>query len=60
MRNQSSFSLEFKRREYALDDDMDELKSRGFEIGIARADNPYGNAMMGSFFKTPKYGEVYL
>jgi len=46
--------------QYASGDYVDELKSHGFEIGMARAGNPYENAMMESFFKTLKYEEVYL
>ena len=46
--------------QYASGDYMDELKSHGFEISMARAGNPYENAMMESFFKTLKYEEVYL
>jgi putative transposase len=37
-----------------------ELRSRGFLVSMARAGNPYENAMMESFFKTLKYEEVYL
>ncbi len=39
---------------------MAELKSHGFEISMARAGDPYENAMMESFLKTLKYEEVYL
>ena len=46
--------------QYASGDYVDELKSRGFEISMARAGSPYENAMMESFFKTLKYEEVYL
>lgn len=46
--------------QYASVDYVDELKSHGFEISMARAGNPYENAMMESFFKTLKYEEVYL
>jgi len=46
--------------QYASGDYVDELKSHGFEISMARAGNPYENAMMESFFKTLKYEEVYL
>jgi putative transposase len=46
--------------QYASGDYVDELKSHSFEISMARAGNPYENAMMESFFKTLKYEEVYL
>jgi transposase InsO family protein len=46
--------------QYASSDYVAELKSHGFEISMARAGNPYENAMMESFFKTLKYQEVYL
>jgi len=46
--------------QYASGDYVDELKSHGFVISMARAGNPYENAMMESFFKTLKYEEVYL
>ncbi len=46
--------------QYASGDYVDELKGRGFEISMARAGNPYENAMMESFFKTLKHEEVYL
>jgi transposase InsO family protein len=46
--------------QYASGDYVAELKSHGFEISMARAGNPYENAMMESFFKTLKYDEVYL
>jgi putative transposase len=46
--------------QYASGDYVAELKSHGFEISMARAGNPYENAMMESFFKTLKYEEVYL
>ena len=39
---------------------MDELGSHGFLVSMARAGNPYDNAMMESFFKTLKHEEVYL
>jgi transposase InsO family protein len=39
---------------------VDELKSHSFDISMARAGNPYENAMMESFFKTLKHEEVYL
>jgi len=46
--------------QYASGDYVDELKSHGFEISMARAGNPSENIMMESFFKTLKYEEVYL
>jgi transposase InsO family protein len=46
--------------QYASSDYVDELKSHGFEISMARTGNPYENARMESFFKTLKYEEVYL
>jgi len=46
--------------QYASGDYVAELKSHGFEVSMARAGNPYENAMMESFFKTLKYEEVYL
>jgi len=46
--------------QYASGDYVAELKSHGFEISMARAGNPYENAMMESFFKTLKCEEVYL
>jgi transposase InsO family protein len=46
--------------QYASDEYVAELKSRGFLVSMARAGNPYENAMMESFFKTLKYEEVYL
>ena len=46
--------------QYASGDYVDELKGHGFEISMARAGNPYENAMMESFFKTLKYEEVNL
>jgi putative transposase len=49
-----------QRVQYASGDYVDELKSHGFEISMARAGNPCENAMMESFFKTLKYEEVYL
>jgi len=45
--------------QYASGDYVTELKSHGFLVSMARAGNPYENAMMESFFKTMKY-EVYL
>jgi transposase InsO family protein len=46
--------------QYASEEYVAELQSRGFSISMARAGNPYENAMMESFFKTLKYEEVYL
>jgi putative transposase len=46
--------------QYASGDYVAELKSHGFGISMARAGNPYENAMIESFFKTLKYEEVYL
>lgn len=46
--------------QYASSEYVDELKSHGFEISMARRGNPYENALMESFFKTLKYEEVYL
>ncbi len=39
---------------------IEELERHGFEISMAKIDNPYENARMESFFKTLKYEEVYL
>ncbi len=46
--------------QYASGEYVEELKSHGFEISMARVGNPYENAVMESFFKTLKYEEVYL
>ena len=46
--------------QYASVEYVEELKSHGFEISMARTGNPYENARMESFFKTLKYEEVYL
>jgi putative transposase len=46
--------------QYASEEYVVELRSRGFLVSMARAGNPYENAMMESFFKTLKYEEVYL
>ena len=46
--------------QYASGEYVAELKSHGFEISMARAGNPYENAVMESFFKTLKYEGVYL
>ncbi len=35
-------------------------RATAFEISMARAGNPYENALMESFFKTLKHEEVYL
>jgi len=46
--------------QYASGEYVDELKSYGFLVSMARTGNPYENAVMESFFKTLKYEEVYL
>jgi putative transposase len=46
--------------QYASEKYVAELRSRGFLVSMARAGNPYENAMMESFFKTLKYEEVNL
>jgi putative transposase len=46
--------------QYASGEYVDELKSYGFLVSMARIGNPYENAVMESFFKTLKYEEVYL
>ncbi|MCD6299634.1 MAG: IS3 family transposase [Dehalococcoidales bacterium] len=46
--------------QYASGDYVDELKSHGFLVSMARTGNPYENAMMESFFKTLKHEEVNL
>ena len=46
--------------QYASGEYIDELKSHGLKISMARAGNPYENARIESFFKTLKYEEVYL
>jgi len=46
--------------QYASSEYVDELKSHGFLVSMARTGNPYDNAMMESFFKTLKYEEVNL
>jgi len=46
--------------QYASGEYVDELKRHGFLVSMARAGNPYENAMMESFFKTLKYEEVNL
>jgi len=46
--------------QYASGEYVDELQRHGFRVSMARAGNPYENAMMESFFKTLKYEEVNL
>jgi putative transposase len=46
--------------QYASEEYVVELRGHGFLVSMARAGNPYENAMMESFFKTLKYEEVYL
>jgi putative transposase len=46
--------------QYASGEYINELKSHGFLVSMARTGNPYENAMMESFFKTLKHEEVYL
>jgi transposase InsO family protein len=46
--------------QYASAEYVEELRSHGFLISMARTGNPYENATMESFFKTLKYEEVYL
>jgi len=46
--------------QYASGDYVAELKNCGFKISMARAGNPYENAVVESFFKTLKHEEVYL
>ena len=46
--------------QYASTEYIDELKSHGFLVSMARTGNPYENAMIESFFKTLKYEEVNL
>jgi putative transposase len=46
--------------QYASEEYVTELQNHGFLVSMARAGNPYENAMMESFFKTLKYEEVYL
>jgi putative transposase len=46
--------------QYASEEYVAELRSHGFQVSMARAGNPYENAMMESFFKTLKYEEVNL
>jgi transposase InsO family protein len=51
----SDQGVQYASREY-----VDELRRHGFKISMARAGNPYENAMMESFFKTLKHEEVDL
>ena len=44
--------------QYASGDYVEELKSHGFLVSMARAGNSYENARMESFFKTLKCEEV--
>jgi putative transposase len=46
--------------QYASGDYVEELKSHGSLVSMARAGNPHENAIMESFFKTLKYEEVNL
>ena len=46
--------------QYASSEYIEELTRHGFKVSMARAGNPYENAMMESFFKTLKYEEVNL
>lgn len=46
--------------QYASAEYVAELQKHGFLISMARAGNPYENAVMESFFKTLKYEEVNL
>jgi len=46
--------------QYASSEYVDELKSHGFLVSMARTGNPYENAVMESFFKTLKHEEVYI
>jgi putative transposase len=46
--------------QYASGEYVEELKRHGFLASMARAGNPYENAMMESFFKTLNYEEVNL
>jgi putative transposase len=46
--------------QYASDEYVAELRSHGFVVSMARAGNPYENAMMESFYKTLKHEEVNL
>ncbi len=46
--------------QYASSEYIDELKSYGFKVSMARTGNPYGNGRGESLLKTLKYGQVYL
>ena len=46
--------------QYASSEYVEELTRHCFKVSMARAGNPYENAMMESFFKTLKYEEVNL
>jgi transposase InsO family protein len=46
--------------QYASGEYIEELRSHGFKISMARTGNPYENATVESFFKTLKHEEVYL
>jgi len=46
--------------QYASGEYITALQSHGFLVSMARAGNPYENAMMESFFKTLKHEEVNL
>jgi transposase InsO family protein len=46
--------------QYASAEYVAELQKHGFLVSMARAGNPYENAVMESFFKTLKYEEVNL
>jgi len=46
--------------QYASVEYVGELERHGFSISMSRRGNPYGNAVMESFFKTLKQEEVYL
>ena len=46
--------------QYASAEYVAELQKHGFLVSMARAGNPYDNAVMESFFKTLKYEEVNL
>lgn len=48
------------RVQYASAEYVAELQKHGFPVSMARAGNPYENAMMESFFKTLKYEEINL
>jgi len=51
----SDQGMQYASAEYAA-----ELQKHGFLVSMARAGNPYENAVMESFFKTLKYEEVNL